>query len=323
MRKECTLVATIPALSNMIKVNKVITEPNVAELRFNTGSRSPFSPKETIRRLLWLAKQNNKKLWIDIKGRQLRVNAWADPLYECVTLNHTIKVDLPAKMVFRSGYSSEISHIDGNFVFLSEPPREALGKGQSVNIFGDNLIITDGYLTNLDKEYLRAIKELCIDKDLKDDKFSIEDVHIMASYVETQEDLNAICNALGIENIQDIECCSKIESIKGLDLVCSGYFGNFVNSRIMAARDDLYTELRHEYSKMKEALILIHHFDSSSICASRIFTSLENNPIPALSEYEDLEIMYQIGYRYFMLSDGVCNYAFDRAIKAWEEFINA
>ena len=321
MKTNCTLIATIPSLSNMIKVSRVFAEPNVSELRFNTGSRSPFSPKETVIRLLRLAKQYGKNVWIDIKGRQPRINVWADPMFECIELNHSIKVDLPARVIFRSGYSSEISYYNENKIFLKEPPREALGKGQSINIIGENFSITDDYLTPLDKEYLQALKDLCIANKYTKSDYSAQDVHIMASFVESKEDLDTIRDFLGIKSIFDIDFCSKIESQKGLSFLRTGYLPTY--SFIMAARDDLYIELGFDYLKMKDALKEIVYNYCSPIYASRIFSSLEKQEKVNLSDFEDLEMMYQMGYRFFMLSDGICNYAFDKAIKAWEVFKNA
>ena len=308
-RKECILIATIPSLSNMKKVSKVISEPAVSEVRYNTGMRSPFSPKETLERLYHLAKAHNKKLWIDLKGRQLRVNSWADPLYECVELNHNISVDLPAKIIFRGGSYSEISYIDGNKVFLSEPPREPLGKGQSVNIIGSNLQTEDGYLTQTDNEYLSVLSE-----------FPLEDVGIMASFVESKKDIDDICSALG-DYMYKASYCAKIESEKGLDFVLSAKKPPFLT--YMAARDDLFIELEKDFPFIIHVLRAILHNDRSSICASRIFSSLERDDTPCLADFGDLELMYRMGFRKFMLSDSVCTYAFDNAIKAWEEFLNA
>ena len=301
MKQGLSLIATIPSIANYREVLKVVACPSISEVRFNTGSRSPYPPIETVKLLKELAEKEKKKLWIDIKGRQLRVDAWADPLYECVELNHSIKADYPAKMAFRNGTASFISSIDGNKVFLMKPPREALGKGQSVNIIGSAPTILDGYLTKQDVMYLEACKELGIK-------------NIMASFVEQEEDIDDIKKVAG----SDANICAKIESQKGLGFIVSHSMIN-----LMAARDDLYIELEANPNMMFAALKTIVTYDPNAICASRIFTSLERRETPEFSDYEDLEMMYQMGYRKFMLCDNVCNYAFDNAIKAWEAFLNA
>ena len=37
-----------------------------------------------------LSEQYSKDIWLDLKGRQLRIAKWADPLYEAIELNHNI-----------------------------------------------------------------------------------------------------------------------------------------------------------------------------------------------------------------------------------------
>ncbi len=301
MKQGLSLIATIPAIQNYRDVLKVFKCPRISEVRFNTGSRSPYTSLETVKLLKEFAEKENKKLWIDIKGRQLRVDAWADPLYECVELNHPIKVDFPARIAFRNGSTSQISHVDGNKIFLMKPPREVLGKGQSVNIIGSTPNILDGYLTKQDVLYLEACKELNVK-------------NIMASFVEQEDDLEEIKKIVGCDAI----ICAKIESQKGIGFIVSHSLQS-----LMAARDDLFIELNGNYKMMQEALKIIITSDLNAICASRIFTSLERRESPDFSDYEDLEMMYQMGYRRFMLCDNVCNYAFDNAIKAWEAFLDA
>ena len=62
--------------------------------------------------------------------------------------------------------------------------------------------------------------------------------------------------------------------------------------------------------------------DNGAICASKIFSSLEKRREVDFSDFADLELMYNLGYKKFMLCDNICNYKFEKAIKAWEEFIN-
>ena len=83
MKSDCYLIATLPAINRFADVQRVFANPDVSEVRFNTGTPSPFSIPETVQKLLDLSKRYNKKLWIDLKGRQLKVIKWADPLYSC------------------------------------------------------------------------------------------------------------------------------------------------------------------------------------------------------------------------------------------------
>lgn len=299
MKENCTLIATLPALNNLGKVEQVIANPWISEVRFNTGAHTPYTIPETVDLLKELCEKYGKKLWIDIKGRQLRVAKWADPVYSCVELNHSVEVTYPAKVYFRNGDGCNITHIkSGNKLFVDPLPKYALGAGQSVNIIADDVKVL-GYLTPTDTKYLM----ICRKKKLP---------FIMASFIEQPEDLWEI-----LKYLPNAEIVSKIESQKGLDLISKEE--TYLPS-IMAARDDLYLQIGQNL-KMLEALKLIISKDPNAICASRIFLSLEKGDSVSFADFTDLELMYSIGYRKFMLCDNICNYAFEPAINAWEEFI--
>lgn len=306
MKKDCTLIATLPSINGIKKekkvfenISKILSSPYISEVRFNTGVQTQYTVEETIKLLNEICIQYNKKLWIDIKGRQLRVDKWADPLYECIELNHKIQVLYPAKIYLRNGDRINITHIkDGNKIFVYPLPKEAVGAGQSVNIIAKDIEI-EGYLTEKDKQYLEVCKNIGLN-------------NIMASFVEGFEDISEILRIL-----PNAKIVSKIESLKGMDFIskCN------VIPNLMAARDDLYLQSGEGPNMIKHLKTIISK-DSGAICASKIFLSLERRETPDFADFADLELMYNIGYRKFMLCDNICNYCFERAIKAWEEFIN-
>lgn len=294
--KDCSLIATLPALNDMDKVERVFECPSISEVRFNTGAQTPTTPFENVELLSNLSKRYGKKVWIDIKGRQLRVAKWADPLYSCIELNHKIDISYPAVIHFRNGDTVNITHVkDGNKLFVSPLPREALGAGQSVNIIADKVEVK-GYLTPQDVKYLRACREYGIS-------------NIMASFVEDYNDILHIKFWL-----PSAEIVSKIESLKGVKLLSICKLPN-----LMAARDDLFLQTGQGYS-MFDHLKKIIEVDQGAICASKIFSSLERRCSVDFADFADLELMYSIGYRKFMLCDNVCNYCFEQAISAWKEF---
>lgn len=298
MKENCKLIATLPALNNMDKVENIFRAPHISEVRFNTGAQTPYSVDETLTILKNLSTKYKKQLWIDLKGRQLRVIKWADPLYSCVELNHKIHLLYPARIYFRNGDSVNITHVkDGNKIFVDPLPKYALGAGQSVNILAKDIEI-EGYLTDKDKEYLEACK-----------KFELR--HIMASFVESLTDLAEISTLLPHAKI-----VSKIESEKGLSLI-----SQYKMTNLMAARDDLYLQTGQNY-KLFHHLRAIIKSDPKAICASRIFLSLEKKDTVDFADFADLELMYRMGYRKFMLCDNICNYHFEKALYAWEEFIH-
>ena len=298
MKKDCVLIATLPSLNNMEKVQKVFSNPHISEVRFNTGVQTAYSIEDTLGILKNLSVSYNKKLWIDIKGRQLRVTKWADPLYSCIELNHRVEVLYPALVCFRNGDRVNITHIkDGYKLFVDPLPRQALGAGQSVNILAKDIKI-DGYLTEKDKQYLMACKKMDL-------------CYIMASFVEKFDDLVEIRKI-----IPNSQIVSKIESLKGISFISQYNVPN-----LMAARDDLYLESGQNYSMLNHLKTIISR-DSGAICASKIFLSLEKRETIDLADFADLELMYNMGYRKFMLCDNVSNYSFEKAIRGWEEFIN-
>ena len=298
MKKDCTLIATLPSMSNLANVEEVFKNPFIAEVRLNSGVQSAYSAMEAMHILQGMAEKYRKKLWVDVKGRQLKVIKWADPLYSCIELNHNVRVTTPAKVYFRNGDRVNIMHIrDGNKLFVDPLPRQALGAGQSINIIADDVFV-DGYLTEKDREYLRICAE-------------IGHNYVMASFVESYDDFKEI-----LQILPKAQIVSKIESLKGVEFISNNKLSN-----LMVARDDLYLQSGEGYSMINHLKTIIEK-DKDAICASRIFLSLEKRETPDFADFADLELMYSLGYRRFMLCDNVCNYAFDRAIKAWREFIN-
>lgn len=295
--KNCKLIATIPAMTDLKKVKKIINNPFIFGVRWNTGIVSPYDEKETLQILKDFCENAKKVFWVDLKGRQLRVVEWGNPLYNSIKLNHNVKVEGSAKVLLRGENPLDLVVAKGNEVFVNPIPKHAVGAGQSVNIIGDKVDI-EGYLTEKDKRYIEVSKQLGIS-------------NIMASFVESINDVVEIKMAHGS---CDVVC--KIESKKGVSNL-----SDLVGLHLMAARDDLYLELGNPYY-MNYALNSIIKQDENAICASRIFTSLEHSNTISFSDFEDLENMYAMGYRHFMLCDNVCNYCFDSAIEGWCTFLN-
>lgn len=295
--KKLNLIATLPNIHDKKKIGEIMSNSNISSARFNTGVDTLMSPYETVQTLNEISKLYGKDIWLDIKGRQLRIIKWADPAYEAIELNHNISIIYPAKIYFRNGSSCNIIRTRGNKILVEEPPKQAVGRGQSVNIIAKDIEI-DGYLTEQDIMYLEAARQLGIN-------------NIMASYVERNEDLLSI---LAINPKSTI--VSKIESLKGLKFIAENNVKN-----LMAARDDLFIETGQSIEILKLLKTIIQR-DENTICASRIFSSLEHSPDISLADYSDLALMESLGYKKFMLCDNVSNYQFVKAIKAWERYKN-
>lgn len=295
------LIATLPAIHRNSLLEEIISNPLVDEVRYNAGLSSICTAKDTLSRILELTEEYKKKLWVDLKGRQLRIIQWSDPLYGEIILNHEIEVDCPARIYFRGNEWSNIKVVRGNTIYVDPPPLHAVGKGQAVNIHGDNLKIK-GYLMEQDKEYILASKELGLN-------------NYMLSFVECMGDVIDVLTLNQQSNI-----ILKIESIHGLEFINSLPDNVFDIYTIMAARDDLMINIGKNKSNMLQALKNIITKDSDAIVASRIFSGLEHGGNISMADISDIRLMQLMGYKNFMLSDNICERNFTKAIYAWRDF---
>lgn len=282
------LYATLPSVHRPHLIEKMCAHPLITGVRYNVGIRTSYTPKEVLSYLKRVSA--GKELWIDLKGRQVRINKWADPTYGDIELDHKIDVDLPAKIYFRGGQWCNLVKISGNKVFVEPDPREALGAGQAINIIGNNLRIKGEYLTEMDKQHIIAAKELGIHK-------------YMLSFIEQESDVE-IVKSLD----PDAEVVLKIESMKGLKYVPHS------TERLMAARDDLFINIGENKRKIIYALKAIIKYDPCAYVASGLFTS----EILTIADVSDFMFLKEMGYKNFVLSDDVSHNKFDKSIEKFE-----
>jgi hypothetical protein len=288
-----TLVATLPPYVR--HRGAIAAHPAVGALRFNT-IMPVAEPKPAVLEAL-RALADGKPLWIDLKGRQLRITRFAYLPYAFVEISRPIEVELPARIRFKDGDGEIVRIVDGTRLILAERPARVVGAGEPVTIVDPTLRI-DGYLTDDDRDYVRAARGL-----------GLHDY--LLSFFEGPEDLDEL-RALDPE----ARVIAKIESARGVEAVRAGVAG----ARLMAARDDLYLQHDDDPPAVLDALALIVARDPDAVVASRILTSLEEGERPSLGDLADLELMHRLGYRAFMLSDGVCfsERAFRRAVATFE-----
>jgi pyruvate kinase len=294
------LIATLPPVHQSALLSQIVAHPGVGGVRYNIGARSPFPARETLGRVVDATRRANKPLWVDLKGRQLRIVQWAVPTFGDVVLNHEFTVGRPAKMWFRGGEFSEIREVVGRRVFVDPPPPTAVGQGQAVNVDGPELEIR-GYLTDEDEEYIEACRDLGI-------------VDVMLSFVEQDSDIAAVR-----ERLPGARPVLKIESQRGLRFIASKSASS-AGCRLMAARDDLMINIGENKAEMLPALEMLIQHDSTAILASRVFSGVEKSGAPALADFCDIRLMENLGYRSFLLSDGLCQRHFADAARAWEDY---
>jgi len=261
-------------------LDEVARHPVVCGLRLNTVMPLKESPAEVLTRLAALG----QPLWVDLKGRQLRVVGAAIPPYTEVHLSHPIHVHTPVDAYFSDGRERvRVAAVDGNRLILEDGPHRLVGPGESVNIVDPSLRV-EGTLTERDLVYLAAMKEVGLRR-------------VMLSYVEQPSDVEEV-RAL----LPDAEVILKIESRRGLAYV---HAHKATQGRLMAARGDLYVEVARPH-RIVGALRDIVTADPYAIVASRIFDSLAHHPVPESADIGDVAFLLSLGYRTFMLGDVTC-----------------
>ncbi len=298
------LIGTLPSLHRLPLLQRMINHPGIGGVRYNVGARTALSPHDVLTQLADIARDAGKQLWIDLKGRQLRITRWADPTYGDIELNREVVVRGPARIHFRGAEWSNVVATRGNQVFVDPDPRSALGAGQAVNIIGDHVEIGGDYLTTEDRAYIQAAAAAGIDD-------------FMLSFVERASDIDEV-----LRINPRARCVLKIESPAGLAFVGHEFARlTHPHCRLMAARDDLLTNIGANKARILPALSLIIARDPTAILASHLFMGLRQGDSPSMADLSDLRLMSQLGYRHFMLSDGISHHAFDPAMQAWQDFL--
>jgi pyruvate kinase len=242
----------------------------------------PFrgGPIEALKRL----QAFDQPLWVDLKGRQLRVVGAAIPPYTAVRLSHRIRVHTPVDAFFSDGDEQvRVMAVEGDRIILEDGPRRLIGPGESVNIMHPSLEI-EGTLTETDRAYLAAMEDLGLTR-------------VMVSYVERLSDAEEVQHLL-----PGAEIMLKIETQRGLAYARAH---GASQGRLMAARGDLYVEVLRPH-RIIGALRDIIAADQQAVVASRILDSLAYQPVPASADIGDVAFLLSLGYRTFMLGDAVC-----------------
>jgi pyruvate kinase len=271
-------IVTAPPYAPFLE--EVVAHPLVSGLRLNTVMPLREGPREALERLRGLG----RPLWVDLKGRQLRVVGAAVPPYTEVRLSHPIEVNAPVDAYFRDGRERvRVAAVDGDRLILEDGPRRLIGPGEGVNIVHPSLKVL-GTLTETDRAYLEAMRELGLRR-------------VMLSYVEGREDVEEVRQLL-----PGAEVIAKIETEGGLAYAREH---GASHGRLMAARGDLYIEVLRPH-RVVRALREVIDADPDAVVASRLFDSLAYHPVPESADVGDAAFLLTLGYRAFMFGDAVC-----------------
>ncbi len=294
-------LVTAPPYADFLE--EVAAHPIVRGLRLNTVMPLKSGPAEALERLSRLG----QPLWVDLKGRQLRVVGAAIPPFTEVFLSHRITVQTPVDAWFADGNErARVVAVDGNRLILEDGPRRLIGPGESVNIPHPSLQI-EGTLTESDRAYLAAMKALGLK-------------NVMLSYVESPTDAAEVR-----ELLPGAEILLKIESQRGLayakthksspghvstgldklDQRLDNHVSTSLDNHLIAARGDLYIEVVRPH-RIVTALREIIQADPQALVASRLFNSLAYRPVPDSADLGDAAFLLSLGYKTFLLGDDIC-----------------
>jgi pyruvate kinase len=278
---------TVPPHADFLE--EVAAHPLVCGLRLNTVMPIAEPPAAVLDRLATLG----RPVWVDLKGRQLRLVEAAVPPFTAVRLSHAVQVPTPTRAWFRDGTeSARILAVDGDRLILDAGPRVVLGPGESVNVPHPDLRVS-GTLTPSDRAWLAALA----DRPQADRK-------VLLSFAESDDDLAEVHAAC-----PRAEVVAKIESRRGL-----AWFES-ARCRVMAARGDLYVELPAPHHVVGALRRIARRPDA--VAASRIASSLLRSPVPSSADVGDIGFLLLLGFRTLLLGDEVC-LSRDTAIGALE-----
>ena len=299
------LIASLPPVHQDTLLKEIITDLRIGGVRYNTGVSSAYGPREVIQRIQEYAAPLRKPIFIDLKSKQLRVVEWANLPEGPIVINHRVKVQLPAQVYFRGDdccYELK-SVVEGMKIYVDPLPKSPVGRGQAVNILSAKLEVEGGLLPS-DCEYIEAALQEGV-------------TNFMLSFVESMDDVYELENVLG-RRVSKPEICLKIESRSGIDFISRTDSAILRNYRLVAARDDLMVQIG--VHSMPKALKTIIKKDPKAICASRLLMGLETAAGASMADISDLEYMKILGYRSFMLSDGISREHFATAMEFWKKY---
>jgi pyruvate kinase len=229
--------------------------------------------------------------YFDIKGRQLRV-VESFPFKDRLELiiNHPIKVPVPTEVLFKAGADRAILKEvtdGGHRLIFDGGPEYLVYEGESLHLRHPEFEAGGDSFCAVELEKLEKAKRAGINK-------------FFLSYVRDQRYVDEFMSIAG----RDVEVVLKVEDLRGLRFV-SEEFSKTDNISLMAARGDLYVELKRPHHIMS-AMKLIIEKDARALVGSRIMLSVVREPTPECADFLELAWMYDLGYRRMMLCDEIC-----------------
>jgi pyruvate kinase len=281
-----------------LHVTAIPSQPHFSKLAHNnnlSGIRMNgilFATADTLKEYSLIPKIYTVPLWLDAKGRQLRIEQVIkhQANYELV-LNHGISgLELPHPIIFKAGEDwATIIKIedDGKRLHLAADgfPKYRVNSGDSIHLRNQNLIV-NGLFTKNEKEKVEHAY-----------KTGFRNFYL--SYVECQNDVDQFR-----ELVKDSNIILKIENKKGLAFVDKS-FKKQDNTQLAVGRGDLYVEVDRPHHILKAQKLIISK-DPNAIVGSRMLLSLFNNDVPSCSDICEIGFLKSLGFKNFLLCDDLC-----------------
>lgn len=262
-------------------------DERLAGIRLNNPHWTPSELQSE----LTVASTATVPLYFDVKGWQLRViKVHPNDEYLDIELNHPIDVPTPTPVIFKAG-------ADGALLLrIEEGGRRLIFRG------GPKYIVKEGESLQIRHPALRVLGSQFTDQEIaKIDVAKAAGIkRFFLSYVSCASDVDCFRELVG----PDAQILLKIESKKGLEFVSSSYRKRD-NTRLVAARGDLYVEVDRPHDIMS-ALQLIIQKDPDAMIGSRFMLSVIHDEVPSCSDFLELAWVYDLGYRSIMLCDELC-----------------
>ena len=240
--------------------HKFATNPKVQGIRCNSAM---MAASEIDDQFQLAVSKATVPLWFDIKGMQLRIKeivCGTDCDHLEFRLNRPIECNLPAVVWFKAGEdAAQLVEIrDGNHLIFKGGPKYEVRVGESIHIRNPELQVLGKTFLDFEVEKIEKVKSFGFTK-------------WYLSYVYEQRHIDEFRELIG----SDAELILKIENKEGLNFIAKKY-KPMPNTRLMAARGDLFIEIDKPH-EILEACRLIIKKDPTAFVGSRMLLSLNED----------------------------------------------
>ncbi len=289
MTGELELYCTL--LPSMGHFGRFARDPRMTGIRLNTPMLSAEELQHEFTLMQALPETVRKKLFFDVKGRQLRTlqsENHGDHLE--LVINHPVEAPHGTLVLFKAGGDFALLDAvkdDGLRLVFQGGPKYFVKPGESFHIISEEFVQHGELFNEWETTRIEAAKAAGFTR-------------FLLSYTESQRDVDQFLELVGA----DAEVWLKIENERGLRFV-SEEFVPRDNLTLMAARGDLYVEMQRKHDILS-ALQLILSKDPNAVAGSRILLSVVQEPEPSCADLSELAWLREIGYRRYMLCDELC-----------------